>query len=364
MRDKIVIAAGSLLGVALVVLSFLGPDEMKPSGASKAERSGQLQLDTVPLGALAPVADGVVAGNGRGEIRHFSLDGDKAQTAVYPVCSNAISAAVLSCGGVWFAGDENGVFHAFRPGTGELWSYRTGNQITGGAVLCGDLVWVGSHDHTLYAFEPGSGACRHQIECGGQINATPVMDSARRHLFLGNCDGKLRRIEIRTGSVTGELDFESPIPAQPVLADGSLYLQTHGGELAAVDAEGWTVLWRKSVPPGSVEAPFAAGTIVVANVTGKSFPVFDRKSGAAIGSLEADEPLAPIRTGSDSVLYGVTCRGKLYRWKREGNAWQRTLLTDFRADCRHGCIRYGRWLLAADEGGGLFYYLEDDSDAP
>lgn len=364
MFRKIVIGAGSLLGLALIILSFIDRDVPTASEGSKEERSGQLQLDTAPLGALALVADGVVAGNSRGEIRHFSINGDEKAPAVYSICSNAISAAVLLCDGSYFVGDENGVFHAFQPGSGERWSYRTGNQITGGALLSGGLVWVGSHDHTLYAFDPRNGECRHQVECGGQINATPVIDPEQRYLFLGNCDGKLRRIEIRTGNVMGELDLESPIPSQPVLAGGLVYVQTHGGELVAVDAEGWTVRWRQHVQAGSVAAPFVTGTIAVANLTGMVFPVFDRTSGKPVGSLEADEPLAPVQAGSDSVLYGVTCRGRLYRWNREGSVWHRTQLADFQTDCRTGCVRYGNRLLIADEGGGLFYYLEENRDAP
>ncbi len=364
MFRKIIIGAGSLLGLALIILSFLDRDIPTASDGSMVERSGQLQLDTVPLGVLTLVADGVVAGNSRGEIRHFSINGDEKPPEVYSVCSNAISAAVLFWDDSYFVGDENGVFHAFQPGTGERWSYRTGNQITGGAILSGNLIWVGSHDHTLYAFDPHSGECRHQVECGGQINATPVIDAERRYLFLGNCDGKLRRIEIRTGNVAGELDFESPIPAQPVLFDGLLYVQTHGGELIVVDTEGWTVRWRQPVQAGSIAAPFVTGTIAVANLTGKIFPIFDRKSGDSIGSLEADEPLTPIQAGSDSILYGVTCRGKLYRWNRKERIWHRTMLTDFQADCRYGCLRQGNLLLVADEGGGLFYYLEENRDAP
>jgi len=74
--------------------------------------------------------------------------------------------------------------------------------------------------------------------------------------------------------------------------------------------------------------------------------------------------LSPIQTGRDSILYGVTRRGKLYRWNREGRIWHRTMLTDFQVDCRSGCLRQGNLLLVADDGGGLFYYLEENRDAP
>ena len=229
----------------------------------------------------------------------------------------------------------------------------------------GDLIWVGSHDHTLYAFDPADGTCRHQIECGGQINATPVFDAGRRHLFLGNCDGIIRRIDLQTGKVSGELDCESPIPAQPRLVDGTLYVQTHGGELIAADTASMTVRWKQAIRSGSVSEPFVTASFAVANVTGNTFPVFDRKSGAPAGTLEADEPLAPIRSGDDKALYGVTFRGVLYRWTRKEENWQRTRLTVFQTDCRNGCFRYGNRLLVADESGGLFYhYLEDTGDAP
>ena len=94
MFRKIIIGAGSLLGLALIILSFLDRDIPTASDGSMVERSGQLQLDTVPLGVLTLVADGVVAGNSRGEIRHFSINGDEKPPEVYSVCSNAISAGI------------------------------------------------------------------------------------------------------------------------------------------------------------------------------------------------------------------------------------------------------------------------------
>lgn len=363
MSRKLIIWIGSCLGLALILISFRDKPIPGITPTSRKGREGRLQLDTVPLGALASVHDGVAAGNSRGEIRSFSFTAGELAMTSYLVCSNAISAPILEYAGCYFVGDENGVFHAFQPGVGEKWSYRTGNQITGGACLSGDLIWIGSHDHTLYAFNPADGNCRHQIECGGQINATPVFDADHRHLFLGNCDGIVRRIDLQTGKVSGELDCESPIPAQPRLVDDTLYVQTHGGELIAMDTATMTVRWKQTIRSGSVSEPFVTASFAVANVTGKSFPVFDRKTGASAGTLEADEALAPIRAGDDTALYGVTVRGVLYRWKREGENWRRTRLADFQTDCRNGCFRYGNRLLVADESGGLFYYLEDTGDA-
>ena len=86
MFRKIVIGAGSFVGIALIILSFLDRDvPTAPSGPEEV-RSGQLQLDTVPLGALTLVPNGVVAGNIAGQLISFNAKGiDFAMTALFIV---------------------------------------------------------------------------------------------------------------------------------------------------------------------------------------------------------------------------------------------------------------------------------------
>ena len=74
MFRKIVIGAGSFVGIALIVLSFLDRDvPTAPSGPEEV-RSGQLQLDTVPLGALTLVADGVAVFKGQVHVPGVVVD--------------------------------------------------------------------------------------------------------------------------------------------------------------------------------------------------------------------------------------------------------------------------------------------------
>ena len=204
-----------LLGTACLVWYFrMGGDE---SDSEKKQVSGVLLTDTSPLGELSVLSDGktLAAGNARGEVV-FLRPGDSDQTV--SVSNISISAPVAEFDGICYVGDESGTFAAFTPDKGVLWTFRAGNQITGGAVRDSDgLVWFGSHDHSLYALD-ASGKLVHEVECNGQINGTPVFDGS--FVYLGSCDGKLRKIDIHTGEVVKSLDFESYIPETPVLSDG------------------------------------------------------------------------------------------------------------------------------------------------
>ena len=198
--------ASFLLGAACLVWFFVSGGE--GDGAAEQHGSGVLRTDTSPLGELSVLADcTLAAGNARGEVKLFR-PGEPVRTV--QVSEVSISAPVAEFDGVCYVGDEGGKFAAFTPDRGVLWTFKAGNQITGGAVRDSDgLVWFGSHDHSLYALD-ASGKLVYEVECDGQINGSPVFDAP--YLYLGSCDGKLRKIDIRTGEVVKALDFESYIP--------------------------------------------------------------------------------------------------------------------------------------------------------
>ncbi|MBO7621852.1 MAG: PQQ-like beta-propeller repeat protein, partial [Victivallales bacterium] len=259
---KWLIALLFLLGCLCLVVYFrLGdnaPTEKKPSWS--LVYSGRS-----PLGALGAYKDGFAACNGKGDLIVFQT-GKEPMT--YKISEYSFSAPPLEKDGIVYVGDENGIFHAFSPERGELWSYRTGNQIVGGAVVFEGLVWVGSHDHTLYAFAVENGKILHSVDCGAQVNATPILYEPNHTLFLGSCDGKLRRISLQDGTLLGEIDLESPIPENPVLHDGIVYALSHQGFLVAVNASNFQEIYRVNTLSGCFAPPCIAGNYVF--VTGEN----------------------------------------------------------------------------------------------
>ena len=336
-----------LLGTACLIWYFrMGDDSDK---SKEKQVSGVLLTDTSPLGELSVLSDGsLAAGNARGEVK-FIRPGEPVRTV--SVSNISISAPVADFDGVCYVGDESGTFAAFTPDKGVLWKFKAGNQITGGAVRDSDgLVWFGSHDHSLYALD-ASGKIVHEVECNGQINGSPVFDGT--FVYLGSCDGKLRKIDIHTGEVVRELDFESYIPETPVLSGGVLYILTHGGELAAVKADDFEVLYRVKTEKTFFTSPFVTESYIFLTDSNGKVHVHKRADGAYLADLPSDEPLNPICAGSDNGVYTISRRGTLFFF--EDGSWKDHVIALFPSDFKSGVIAAGNILAVPDEYGNVFY---------
>ena len=336
-----------LLGAACLVWYFVLGDS--PDDSERKEVSGMLLTDIAPLGELSVLPDGtLVAGNSRGEVKFFR-PGQPERTV--SVSQTSISAPVREFDGVCYVGDEGGLFAAFAPDRGVLWTFKAGNQITGGAAMDSDgLVWFGSHDQSLYALD-ASGKLVHEVECRGQINGSPVFDGGS--VYLGSCDGILRKIDAKTGGVVRSVDFESYIPETPVLADGVLYLLTHGGELAAVRADDFEVLYRIKTEYTFFTSPFVTESYIFLTDSNGKIHVHKRADGSHLAELPSDDALNPVCAGSDAGVYTISRRGRLSFF--EVDSWKQSVIAEFPSDFKSGVTIAGSILAVPDEYGNVFY---------
>ena len=341
-----------LLGVACLVWYFRTGEDADDS--EKKTDSGMLLTDTSPLGELSVLSDGsLAAGNARGEVK-FIRPGEPVRTV--SVSNISISAPVAEFDGVCYVGDESGTFAAFTPDKGVLWKFKAGNQITGCAVRDSDgLVWFGSHDHSLYALD-ASGKLVHEVECNGQINGSPVFDGT--FVYLGSCDGKLRKVDIHTGEVVKSLDFESYIPETPVLSGGVLYVLTHGGELAAVKSDDFEVLYRIKTEYTFFTSPFVAKSYVFLTDSNGKIHIHKRTDGSFLADMSSGDSLNPICTGSDNGVYTISRRGTLSFF--EAGSRKQYVIAEFPSDFKSGVIEAGNILVVPDEYGNVFYAEKKD----
>ncbi len=344
----IVLLLFSLLGAGCFVLYF-GMSSDEAGNEENRAVTGTLLTGTVPLGKLAVLSDGsLAAGNGRGEVVFLRPGQEPKSVRVTPT---SISAPVTESDVVFYVGDESGTFAAFTPDRGVLWTFKAGNQITGGAVRDSDgLVWFGSHDHLLYALD-ASGKLVHEVECGGQINGTPLFHDG--FVIFGSCDGKLRKTDIKTGEVVKSLDFDSYIPETPVLSGGILYLLTHGGELAAVNADSFEILYRIKTESTFFTSPFVTESYVFLTDSNGKIHVHKRTDGAYLADLTSNDTLNPICAGSDRGVHTISRRGKLIFF--EGGSWKEHVIAEFPSEFRMSVIAAHGFLAAADEYGNIFY---------
>ena len=361
MMQKCAIIIAALLGVACVAMFFILKAPPRHDVAESSEPHFKIaQLDTVRLGKISPYKSGIVAGNASGELRFFTETETGIETQIFPLSKYEISAPVLCAeNGLCYVGDANGMFWAFDPITGTTkWSYKTYNQITGQAVYCNNMVFVGSHDCDFYAFNSETGYLIFNVECGAQINASPVVSERLNAAFFGNCDGFLRKIDIckyLSESVVDTLDMESPIPENIAVYNDMLYVLAHQGSLAAVDCETFEITYRVKTPNEYLSAPYATESFLfLTDATGK-IHAHSRGDGSRLATLPTTEKMTPLQAGDDDRVYAVSQRGKLFAWRRENDQWHETLLADLQTDCLQGCVLVDKRLFVADETGGLFY---------
>lgn len=361
-KEKSMLKIVAVIITALLALSCLMLFVRLKSPASKANtpnhrpRFGTIQLDTAELGELSVGKSGIIAGNARGELRIFPSLSSQAKPRVVPLAKSAILAPVLERDNTYFVGDEDGVFRACDLTQGIKWTFRTGDKIVGSAVWCSDVVLVGSYDQMLYALDPKSGALRYKIECGSYINGSPVLSPSGDAVFLGSCDGILRKIDAVSGHVIANINLGSPIPASPVLADGILYAVTHDGDLAAVNADSFALLYRVKLPVAYTSLPYLAGDLIFLTDSAGHITAHSRHDGKLLSVVEPKEKMTPLQAGGPTAFYAVSTRGKLYEYKQDHASWTKKLLHDFQTDCRQSCRLFRNSLIIADENGGLYFY--------
>ena len=150
-----------------------------------------------------------------------------------------------------------------------------------------------------------------------------------------------------------ELDFDSYIPETPVLSGGVLYVLTHGGELVAVRADDFEVLYRIKTENTFFTSPFVTESHIFLTDSNGNIHVHKRADGSFIADLPVDEPLNPICAGSDLWVYTVSRRGALSSF--EGGSWKGHIIAEFPSDFKSGVIEAGNILAVPDEYGNVFY---------
>ncbi len=317
---------------------------------------GTVQLQTAELGELAIGASGIVAGDAKGSLHHFPLPLNAEKRIIFPLSVHAISAPILDYNGTCYVGDEAGMFHAYNLDQGLKWTYKTGNRITVGAVYAEGLILVGSYDQKLYALTPDLGQLIYTVECDSFINSTPVLSKSGKNIFLGSCDGTIRRINTKTGEITGRIDLFSPIPDSPILYDDTLYVVTHGGKLVAIKTDSFELHYEIELHSSFTSSPYVTDRFIFLTDTKGQITVHTREGGNILSVLEDKDEMTPLKASRHGEYYAVSTRGKLHQYIRQEDQWVCKHIHDFQTDCKSSCVIFGNICFIKDTNGGLYYY--------
>ena len=94
-----------------------------------------------------------------------------------------------------------------------------------------------------------------------------------------------------TGDVKWSLLTGDPLTAQPVIADGILYVATGDRRLLAIEADSGDVLWERPVPAPVDATPAVAGDLVYTTPRGGGVLAFDRVTGEPRWVVDLEGPV-------------------------------------------------------------------------
>ena len=153
-------------------------------------------------------------------------------------------------------------------------------DITGGPVIAGDTVYVGNHSGRIVAFRVGNGERLWTARMGARGPVWPAGDS----VFLVSDKNQLVRLDANSGEQIWAVDLPGYEPVRrpqrrrdsayahygPVMAGGRLVLASSDGLLRSFDPASGALIAATEVPGGATTAPaIANGTLYVVTKTGQ-----------------------------------------------------------------------------------------------
>lgn len=192
-----------------------------------------------------------------------------------------------------------------------LWSDPGGEETTTPPVPAGPRLIAGEKDGTLRCRDRASGVTLWTLPTGGPLLSPPLVDLARRHVYVGTTDQAILEVSLDKGHRgwrwTVGADVASPgllLPSRVLFAsyDAVLWSLGRGGSLA----------WRGALPSRPLSGPLLLQGYVVVACLENEIVAFAPDTGKRSGSLRTSAEIRtpPLVSGS-LVLVGLRDRSVL-----------------------------------------------------
>lgn len=155
----------------------------------------------------------------------------------------------------------------------KVFNLQVGGSVRSSSSISFDTtVYISSSDKNLYAFNKNGVPVWAPVPLGGELSATPVIDSLLNRIYIGVSNSNFFGVNRTTGAVEWSLFADAPIKQSAVLtSDRKLIFTTTRGTIYGIDlsaqskptAPMWTLLLGDTItssPAIDIDGNFYAGT--------------------------------------------------------------------------------------------------------
>jgi outer membrane protein assembly factor BamB len=152
---------------------------------------------------------------------------------------------------------RDGFVRSVAPGGKVEWSFQAGNRFLAGARIHEGIAYVPGGDGFLYALDVRKGELKWKYEAGEALATTPVLAAGR--VLVASESDTLFAVERESGRWAWQYRRDPPSgftihgTSTPLVKDDTVYLGFSDGYLVALDAQGGTAKWEKSLAGGASE---------------------------------------------------------------------------------------------------------------
>lgn len=233
---------------------------------------------------------------------------------------------VLTDDGQMIAASYNNHLYSFAAANGALnWDFKAGSRFIAAPLLLDETLYAPNADGTLYALNL-SGDLLYTFESGDGLWATPVTDGSA--IFLAGMDSKVTSLKPGSLAVNWEVETGGAMVSSPVLdeATGLLYVGTFNSEVLGINARTGRIEWRAETSAWVWGPPtLQDGILYVGDLNGNLYAFDTRNGGAPLWTVQLDGQIAgaPLVTAEglyigtgNGFFYGIDLNGTL-RFSKE-----------------------------------------------
>jgi outer membrane protein assembly factor BamB len=190
-----------------------------------------------------------------------------------------------------------------------LWADLSGTPTTTPPVSAGSRLLAGEGDGTLRCRDRATGLSLWVARTARALLAPPLVDEARRRLYLGTTDKRILELSLDRGERGWAWRVGADIAHAGLLLPGQVLFASHDAVLYSL-RRGGNLNWRGALPSRPLSPPLVVGGYVLVACLENELVALAPETGTTAGRLRtaAEIRTAPLLAPGDFVVVGLRDR--------------------------------------------------------